>query len=270
MRSLFQVGPIYLGAKAVRAWREITNSRLRLVSGTTTTQDALEDFVALVADVKHFIHFEALFEGGPQLVLQSILIIRDWDERQLSVKLSDLEVSAWVRVISPLISAGGLVFAQLDFLCENDRFIHRIWQRDHPAVMLAALVDLSGQLLMRVIPLVVLCNGVTPLYSIFGWVTMSIGIVAAFGVTWSVLVHPNEDQHWQDLATNSFLFWPHNFFFATTYFPGKKVRQPGEHPFQTTQRALVSKRGLRLSVFHTIFTGCAALPTATPTWRTSC
>ena len=29
------------------------------------------------------------------------------------------------------------------------------WQRDHPVVMLTALFDLAGQLIMRVLPLVV-------------------------------------------------------------------------------------------------------------------
>ena len=54
-----------------------------------------------------------------------------------------------------MISALGLVLAQLDWLCEGDRFSHRVWQRDHPSVMLAALLDLAGQLIMRVLPLVV-------------------------------------------------------------------------------------------------------------------
>ena len=39
-----------------------------------------------------------------------------------------------MRLISPMISALGLVLAQLDWLCEGDRFSHRVWQRDHPVV----------------------------------------------------------------------------------------------------------------------------------------
>jgi hypothetical protein len=75
--GIFQVGPLYLGGKAIRAWREVTDTRWRKEalygrdSRGPTTQPMLNDFVALVANVKHFIHFEALFEGGPQLVLQA-------------------------------------------------------------------------------------------------------------------------------------------------------------------------------------------------------
>ena len=181
LAGLFQVGPIYLGGLAVRAWREVTDTCLRTPAGGRTSQAALEDYVALVAEVKHFIHFEALFEGGPQLILQTILIARDWDF--LSCEAASLETEAWVRLpsrpprhhpattppphrpsspdlawprlssppprhhlppspiishqarlISPIFSALGLVLAQLDWLCEGDRFSHRVWQRDSPVV----------------------------------------------------------------------------------------------------------------------------------------
>ena len=99
LAGLFQVGPIYLGGLAVRAWREVTDTCLRTPAGGRTSQAALEDYVALVAEVKHFIHFEALFEGGPQLILQTILIARDWDF--LSCEAASLETEAWVRLPSP-------------------------------------------------------------------------------------------------------------------------------------------------------------------------
>ena len=98
LAGLFQVGPIYLGGLAVRAWREVTDTCLRTPAGGRTSQEALEDYVALVAEVKHFIHFEALFEGGPQLILQTILIARDWDF--LSCEAASLETEAWVRLPS--------------------------------------------------------------------------------------------------------------------------------------------------------------------------
>ena len=98
LAGLFQVGPIYLGGLAVRAWREVTDTCLRTPAGGRTSQAALEDYVALVAEVKHFIHFEALFEGGPQLILQTILIARDWDF--LSCEAASLETEAWVRLPS--------------------------------------------------------------------------------------------------------------------------------------------------------------------------
>ena len=98
LAGLFQVGPIYLGGLAVRAWSEVTDTCLRTPAGGRTSQAALEDYVALVAEVKHFIHFEALFEGGPQLILQTILIARDWDF--LSCEAASLETEAWVRLPS--------------------------------------------------------------------------------------------------------------------------------------------------------------------------
>ena len=79
LAGLFQVGPLYLGGLAIRSWREVTDTRWRTPAGGRTSQAALNDYVALVAEVKHFIHFEALFEGGPQLILQTILIARNWE-----------------------------------------------------------------------------------------------------------------------------------------------------------------------------------------------
>ena len=111
LAGLFQVGPIYLGGLAVRSWREVTDTRWRTPAGGRTSQAALEDYVALVAEVKHFIHFEALFEGGPQLILQTILIARDWDF--LSCEASALETEAWVRPTSPHLASPRLTSPDL-------------------------------------------------------------------------------------------------------------------------------------------------------------
>jgi len=259
LAGVFQVGPLFLGAKAVQAWREVTDSRWRLFAESTTTQAALEDFVCYVAEVKHFVHFEALFEGGPQLVLQSYLVISEWDS--IKEKLDDLEVSAWVKLISPLVAAGGLIFAQLDFLCENDRFAHRVWQRDHPLVMLAALADLGGQLLMRAMPVVALLDGdESDGYELFGHVSASVwiclGAAWAFGVTWWAAKDPHSSFDRCDLATNAFLNCPHNLFFATTYYPGRDKETHALGAYQTTERALLSPHGLRLAAMHVVFTGC--------------
>ena len=259
LAGVFQVGPLFLGAKAVQAWREVTDSRWRLFAESTTSQEALEDFVCYVAEVKHFVHFEALFEGGPQLVVQSYLVISDWDS--IKPGLDNLEVSEWVKLISPLIAAGGLIFAQLDFLCENDRFAHRIWQRDHPLVMLAALVDLGGQLMMRAMPVVALLDGdESDGYKLFGHVSASVwiclGAAWAFGVTWWAAKDPHSSIDKCDLATNAFLFCPHNLFFATTYFPGRDKETHALGTYQTTERALLSPHGLRLAAMHVVFTGC--------------
>ena len=39
-----------------------------------------------------------------------------------------------MRIISPIFSAFGLVLAQIDWLCEGDRFSHRVWERDQLVV----------------------------------------------------------------------------------------------------------------------------------------
>ena len=113
-------------------------------------------------------------------------------------------------------------------------------QRDHPQayvsqVMLAALIDLAGQLIMRVLPLVVLfdlASGLSRLWLFFGFGTAAIGIGVAGAVTWHSATDPNGQQSKLDLATNAFLFWPHNFFFAVTYFVGAN-----KDDYQSAQKA---------------------------------
>ena len=45
------------------------------------------------------------------------------------------------------------------------------------------------------------------------------------------MVDPNASQNKLDLTTNAFLFWPHNFFFATTYFNGANMKD-----YQTSRK----------------------------------
>ena len=102
--------------------------------------------------------------------------------------------------------------------------------------MLAALFDLAGQLIMRVLPLVVLfdlASGLSRLWLFFGFGTAAIGIGVAGAVTWHSATDPNGQQSKLDLATNAFLFWPHNFFFAVTYFVGAN-----KDDYQSAQKAL--------------------------------
>ena len=61
-------------------------------------------------------------------------------------------------------------------------------------------------------------------------------------------------------ATNAFLFWPHNFFFAVTYFVGAN-----KDDYQSTQKALTERRGMKLSAAHTFYTVCCcAQPSPEP------
>jgi len=46
------------------------------IKGKVAQKEEVEDFVMLVADMKHGVHFESLFEGGPQFLLQLTLELR--------------------------------------------------------------------------------------------------------------------------------------------------------------------------------------------------
>lgn len=175
---------------------------------------AVADFVELVAHIKHSVHFQALYEGGPQLVIQLYLVVREWDT--LSVQLAALEVDAWLRLFSPSFSATGLVMSQMDFLCENDRFTRRIWRRDAPPVMMAVMCELTAHLVLRVFPLVVLldCHPYAGLGAAACW------MFVACAVTWASDKDAQDaDQNKCDLVLSSFLFFPHAFFFAMTCEP---------------------------------------------------
>lgn len=174
--GLLQFGQIFLGARAVRAWRHITDTPWRAKDAAPTTQAALEDFVELVADIKHSNQFEALYEGGPQLIFQAYFIVQSWDS--LSGKLSRFELDGWLRILSPAFSAAGLTLAQLDYLCENSRFLNRQWQRDAPPVMLCVFADLTSHLAMRVFPLVALLHA-------HMWIGLG---MAGAGAIWAALV----------------------------------------------------------------------------------
>ena len=65
----------------------------------------------LVAEMKPSVQFEALYEGGPQLVIQAWFVVRDW--KRLSVRLMEPQGDAWLRLLSPVWSAGGLALSQL-------------------------------------------------------------------------------------------------------------------------------------------------------------
>ena len=59
------------------------------------------------ADMKAGVHFESLFEGGPQFILQFWLLVKDWED--ISILLSNLQLSGWIRIFSPCFSMGGLL-----------------------------------------------------------------------------------------------------------------------------------------------------------------
>ena len=61
-----------------------------------------------------------------------------------------------------------------------------------------------------------LIDGYSRWWLLFGFGTAAIGIGVAGAVTWQSATDPNGHQSKLDLATNAFLFWPHNFFFATS------------------------------------------------------
>ena len=142
--GLGQCGPIFLGSRVLMAWREITvEPRFRLPQKRPTTQAQVETFVKLVADMKNNVQFQSMYIGGPQLVIQFFFLVKQWDS--LTTSLGAWSVVALMKVISPLTSALGLIAMQVDFLCENDRFVQRIWKNDAALVMLCCLFDLGAQ-----------------------------------------------------------------------------------------------------------------------------
>ena len=106
--GLTQLSPLFFGRRAVNAWREITDDpRWRSTpADARVSQEALDEFVMLVAEMKHSVQFEALYEGGPQLVIQAWFVVRDW--KRLSVRLMEPQGDAWLRLLSPVWSAVGL------------------------------------------------------------------------------------------------------------------------------------------------------------------
>ena len=99
------VGPLWLGWRAVGCWREITDSeRWRKSSIAKTTQEQVESFIKMVADIKQCIQFESLYEGGPQLVVQLFLLVQGASE--LGAGLSCWQLKDVLRVLSPCFSAG--------------------------------------------------------------------------------------------------------------------------------------------------------------------
>ena len=218
LAGLAQVGPSFLGWRTVQAWRDITDHpRWRYSKGPDdpgTTQAELEDFVSLVADMKNAVHFESLFEGGPQFALQTYLLVYDWEN--VTRRLLLLDSTAWLRIFSPAFSAAGLIMSQMDFLCENDRFCHHKWVRDKPLVMLCTMNDLLAQLVLRVIPLAVLLDH----QSWVGVGSIVFGIVYAIAVTFqSQKEEGTAEQSCFDSILVSTLFSPHAFFFGMTCKP---------------------------------------------------
>ena len=58
------------------------------------------------------------------------------------------------------------------------------------------------------------------------------------------------------------LFWPHNFYFAMTYFAGHARDGPNRGrivEYQTTERALLNLRGFHLTLAHVSFTLAAII-----------
>ena len=256
LAGVMQVGPAFLGWRTVQAWREITDHpRWRRDPGTVTTQAELEGFVQLVADMKNGVHFESLFEGGPQFALQTYLLVYQWES--VGPKLGQYDLGAWLRIFSPMFSAAGLIMSQMDFLCENDRFCHQIWRRDKPVVMLCTMNDLLSQLVLRVIPLSVLLDHQLWM----GLTAIVLGLLYAITVTF--LAQKEEDMSDQscfDSGLVSILFAPHAFFFGMTYFAGHhkstkdKVDPKHGRPFDfnTVERSLLTFRGFTLTFVHLI------------------
>ena len=158
--------------------------------------------------------------------------------------------------------------------------------------MLAALFDLGGQvrsiapvhappllahprplpafgeqLVMRVLPLVVLFDlheDAESWYYLFGFSSAALGIAVAYAVTYRAAYDPNTDHHWDSLAISAFLFWPHNFFFATTCAPPASCTGPAtESPGSSATARLRACRRAASSVTAT--TTSAATGRAAPT-----
>ena len=271
LAGILQGGPIFLGLRAVRAWREVTDHPKWRLPGTDseTTQEALDAFIELTANLKHSVQFQALYEGGPQLVIQLLFLVRDRDE--LSESLSDLEIASWMRILSTVTSSFTLILSQLDFLCENDRFLHRKWRRDAPPVVLCTLVDLMSQLAVCIVPLVLLLDH----NAYAGGVAVMLQVIGAAYVTMRNGDHSDPDAEvCIDLCLVPFLFFPHAFLFAMTYYPGHAESGPNKGQsldFHTAQHALLSQNGLMQAIAHVLYaflvaSMIAALPACCYDW----
>jgi len=131
--------------------------------------------------------------------------------------------------------------------------------------MLLVGCDVGGQLLLRVLPLIALFDGAfgeQPTYqdevaTACGYGTAVLGFGWATFATWWTMEDHSSPRSCCDLVINAFMFWPHLFFFATPYFVHKgRRRRAGDPDYQDTQRALCSRRGLRLTFFHVIISTC--------------
>ncbi len=255
--GLVSGGPIFLGSRVLEAWREITVvPKYRLPQSGPTTRLQVETFVKLVADMKHNVQFQAMYIGGPQLLIQFFFLVKKWDSLRFS--LGHWSVVALIKIASPITSALGLIAMQVDFLCENDRFVQRIWRNDAALVMVLVLFDLGAQLIMRVVPLVLLL-----IHNVWAG---SIAIV--LGVLWAAIVtlksgdHDEHDSshcdHFTEAVLVPFLFFPHAFFFAMAFYPGHEeedgARRGQPLDCQTAKRALLSRRGTILTIAHISFT----------------
>lgn len=252
LAGLFQYSPLFLGRRAIRAWREVTNHpKYRSTpEDHVTTQEALEEFVVLVADFKQCMQFESLWEGGPQIVIQIYLLVSfGWgdfpgDPKGLGEELMTPTLSSWFRLFSPCFSAFSLMLSQLDFLCENDRFIHEEFKRDAAPVMGLVLLDITSQLAMRVVPLVVLLDrspiaGGIMLGAATGWAGYSAAIAA----------HDADQTCCEIIFLNALLFLPTPFFSAFTYHAGHD-KEDRNIDGQTTERAFLSRNGFRHGMAH--------------------
>ena len=266
-----QFGPIFLGVRACRAWCEITDNvhwRSTSPDAPPVTQEAINAFVELTADIKHSVQFQALYEGGPQLVVQLLFLVRDRD--YLGTQLSSYELAAWIRLLSVGVSTSGLVLTQMDWLCENDRFLHRVWKRDGAPVMLTTLLDCTAQLATSVVPLVMLLD-----HNVYAGIA-----VVVLQICWSAYVtrasghDAADEEECIDLFLVPFLFFPHAFFFAMTYYPGHHEDGPnrgGLLEFHTARSTLLSQSGLTLAASHVIWSLiigglCALLPPCCYDW----
>jgi len=242
-----------LGRRAVLAWCEITDNPTWRSPASTgeTTQEAVEAFVELTANIKHSVQFQALYEGAPQLLIQLLFIVRDRDE--FGPHLGNYELQAWLRLMSVCTSAVGLVLNQMDFLCENDRFLHRVWKRDAAPIMLCTLVDLMCALATSIVPLVLLLD-----HNVYtGVVALVLQVLAAAYATMKNGDHSDPDAEAViDLFLIPFLFFPHAFFFAMTYYPGAAEEGPNRGQaldYHTAKHAMISQNATILAVTHGVY-----------------
>ena len=276
--GIFHLGPPFLGYRCVRAWRDVTDHPTwrNPKAGSVTKREELDDFVRMVADMKTGMHFESLIEAGPQFVLQLTLIINGWDtvaggEKGLGQRLSEYDLSAWTKVFSPMFSAIGLIMSQMDFLCENDRFVHSQWRRDKPLVMLPVIIDLTCQILLRVFPLCVLLDHHFPAGLAMVGAIMVYGI---FMTEQSSREVKNKCECTCDQALISIFFAPHAWFFGMTFYAGHErdgARVGQTYEYNTVERSLLTFRGFTLLFVHLLFTLFAIFLTFIPSipWGTN-